>query len=389
MISKILRYQLITLFVITAAALVAFYFRDSLPDNFLSISSNKENADFLTYYFFSAVAIIGYYTGPWLFLALFIFALAYSFQMSKRNSIWDIFNFFTLLTGLLIFTYLLVPVFLGDGLGFLLKSLASTPILILVGLGCVAAFMVGAFRFNFLGTLTECRDLIEQFLLKRKLSTKSMIFGRWAELLRNKKHELLTETKQKVESFLKREESSTTRPLLLGPTGTEQAAVEEKSSEDNAQIITSESLKQEELPLEYNKENQETTASAKKLPRKKAPDSNDQNYFELVNCLKQSPHPHKVESPDDKYFDLIIARIEEKLNEFKIDGKILNILKGPVVDTFELELGAGVKVSKVTSSQEDLSLALYGAPIRIVYPMKDRHTVGIEVPRNPREIIYL
>src|SRR5690606_19220949 len=63
--------------------------------------------------------------------------------------------------------------------------------------------------------------------------------------------------------------------------------------------------------------------------------------------------------------------------------------KGPVVDTFELELGSGVKVSKVTGATEDLSLALYGAPIRIVYPMKGRTTIGIEVPRNPREIIYL
>ena len=60
-----------------------------------------------------------------------------------------------------------------------------------------------------------------------------------------------------------------------------------------------------------------------------------------------------------------------------------------VVDTFELELGAGVKVSKITSSAEDLSLALLGAPIRIVYPMKGRTTVGIEVPRNPRDIIFL
>ena len=67
----------------------------------------------------------------------------------------------------------------------------------------------------------------------------------------------------------------------------------------------------------------------------------------------------------------------------------LNILKGPVVDTFELELGSGVKVSKITSSAEDLSLALLGAPLRIVYPMKGRTTVGIEVPRNPRDIIFL
>lgn len=43
----------------------------------------------------------------------------------------------------------------------------------------------------------------------------------------------------------------------------------------------------------------------------------------------------------------------------------------------------------MTSLQEDLSLALFGAPIRMIYPLKGKQTVGIEVPRNPREIIYL
>ena len=113
------------------------------------------------------------------------------------------------------------------------------------------------------------------------------------------------------------------------------------------------------------------------------------NYFESVNLKPGKRSSIIASAPSNDYFQKIIDRIEEKLLEFKIDGKIINVLKGPVVDTFELELGSGVKVSKVTSSAEDLSLALYGAPIRIVYPMKGRTTVGIEVPRNPREVIYL
>ncbi len=60
-----------------------------------------------------------------------------------------------------------------------------------------------------------------------------------------------------------------------------------------------------------------------------------------------------------------------------------------MVDTFELELGPGVKVAGVTNRTDDLSLALMGAPIRMVYPMKGKSTIGIEVPRNPRDLIYL
>ncbi|MBT6326808.1 MAG: DUF87 domain-containing protein, partial [Bdellovibrionales bacterium] len=123
--------------------------------------------------------------------------------------------------------------------------------------------------------------------------------------------------------------------------------------------------------------------------RKKFITSNDNEYKKLVIDIANKSNKKQVPDPDESYFTDIITKIEEKLGQFKIDGCIINVLKGPVVDTFELELGTGVKVSKVTSSTEDLSLALYGAPIRVVYPMKGRTTVGIEVPRNPREIIFL
>ena len=118
---------------------------------------------------------------------------------------------------------------------------------------------------------------------------------------------------------------------------------------------------------------------------------NEKNYYSLVSSMSQKRKRDKNanKEPASRYFEDIINRIEEKLKEFKIDGEIVRVLKGPVVDTFELELGVGVKVSKVTRSEDDLSMALYGAPIRIVYPMIGKTTVGIEVPRQPRDVIFL
>jgi hypothetical protein len=126
--------------------------------------------------------------------------------------------------------------------------------------------------------------------------------------------------------------------------------------------------------------------SRSKFLTKKFKDSNYENIVDLFSSVRRRDFSNE---PSRSYFDDITTRIEEKLKDFKITGEIINILKGPVVDTFELELGPGVKVSKITSSAEDLSLALLGAPLRIVYPMKGRTTVGIEVPRNPRDIIFL
>lgn len=119
---------------------------------------------------------------------------------------------------------------------------------------------------------------------------------------------------------------------------------------------------------------------------------NSDNTFassELIDSLATQRTNKINNQPEHFYFDEIIRRLEEKMTEFKVDAKVINILKGPVVDTFEIELGAGVKVSRITSIQDDLSLALSGVPIRMVYPMKGRTTVGIEIPRNPREVIYL
>jgi DNA segregation ATPase FtsK/SpoIIIE, S-DNA-T family len=392
MIGKILKYQLLFLFIITAAALLAFYYKDSLPDNFLSISSHRSSTNFLTYYFFSAIAITGYYTGPWLFIPLVIFALAYTFQMTRRNSVWDVFNILTLLSSFLIFTYLLTPVFLGDGLSFLLKSVAPNLVLFLVGVVTFMAFIISAFRFNFWKTLREALQLSESFFAKHKIDTKKLIFERWIAILKNKKHALLTDTKQKVENYLKGEEKPATLVALPMPSNFTENT--ELKTEEHPPGAIPASTTQEELPLEYAEPPPPPAIVAKAelptLPKRKIRRAEeDGTYFDLISGMKKNPAAHKVEGPDEKYFELIIARIEEKLAEFNIEGKIINILKGPVVDTFELELGAGVKVSKVTSTQEDLSLALYGAPIRMVYPMKDRHTVGIEVPRNPREIIYL
>lgn len=109
---------------------------------------------------------------------------------------------------------------------------------------------------------------------------------------------------------------------------------------------------------------------------------------ELIKTIQQK-NPPRVVGPNQAYFEDLIARLEAKLAEFRIEAKVINILKGPVVDTFELELGSGVRVSKVTTIQDDLSLALSGAPIRMVYPLKGRTTIGVEIPRNPREVILL
>ncbi len=81
--------------------------------------------------------------------------------------------------------------------------------------------------------------------------------------------------------------------------------------------------------------------------------------------------------------------IENKLRFFEIEAKVISIIEGPVVDTYELKLGEDVKVSSVVNRCDDLSIAFKGKSVRIIYPMQGKSTVGLEVAKDPREIIHL
>lgn len=77
------------------------------------------------------------------------------------------------------------------------------------------------------------------------------------------------------------------------------------------------------------------------------------------------------------------ARIlQETLQSFNIDAKILNASQGPAVTRYELEPAAGVKVSKIVHLADDLALKLAATDIRIEAPIPGKAAVGIEVPNR-------
>jgi len=74
---------------------------------------------------------------------------------------------------------------------------------------------------------------------------------------------------------------------------------------------------------------------------------------------------------------------------FKIDGDVVRTYTGPVVTTFEFKPAPSVKVSKVLSLQDDLAMALKAQTIRIQAPIPGKDVVGIEVPNENVQTIYL
>ncbi|QOP43626.1 DNA translocase FtsK [Sulfurimonas sediminis] len=92
---------------------------------------------------------------------------------------------------------------------------------------------------------------------------------------------------------------------------------------------------------------------------------------------------------DEKELDDKIRYLIEKLAHFKIDGDVVRTYAGPVVSTFEFKPAANVKVSKILNLQDDLAMALSAETIRIQAPIPGKDVVGIEIPNESVDTIYL
>jgi S-DNA-T family DNA segregation ATPase FtsK/SpoIIIE len=103
----------------------------------------------------------------------------------------------------------------------------------------------------------------------------------------------------------------------------------------------------------------------------------------LANPPKKSKHINENE------IDRKIADLLEKLKRFKIDGDVVRTYSGPVVTTFEFKPAPHIKVSKISTLQDDLAMALKAKTIRIQAPVPGKDVVGIEVPNEAIDTIYL
>ncbi len=77
------------------------------------------------------------------------------------------------------------------------------------------------------------------------------------------------------------------------------------------------------------------------------------------------------------------------LKDFNIDGEVQKVIPGPVVTMFEFRPAPGVKVSKIANLTDDLALALKATSVRIEAPIPGKDSVGIEIPNDNRQTVYL
>ncbi len=99
--------------------------------------------------------------------------------------------------------------------------------------------------------------------------------------------------------------------------------------------------------------------------------------------------PKKKAEINEAEIDKKIKILIEKLKQFKIEGDVVRYYVGPVVTTFEFKPLPHIKVSKILALQDDLAMALKAKSIRIQAPIPGKDVVGIEIPNEKQETIYL
>jgi S-DNA-T family DNA segregation ATPase FtsK/SpoIIIE len=98
------------------------------------------------------------------------------------------------------------------------------------------------------------------------------------------------------------------------------------------------------------------------------------------------PDPSII-SADDDHLKAQSQLLENKLEDFGVNGSVTAILPGPVITTFEYKPAPGIKINKIVNLSDDLALALKAISIRIVAPIPGKSVIGIEIPNKNREMV--
>lgn len=221
---------------------------------------------------------------------------------------------------------------------------------------------------------------------------------RFLELLKEAFTQFNTQRKEKVHRPKKLEVESINQEKLIARELLEEVAVTSEQVEtfyEHPPIVLD-----EQIPVEV-----EASQDAQETHVKNQPVAAEMNVFEAGEELDVAMHQDdtyvfpsiqllkKGEGSSQKTSSRAslsnAKKLEDTLLSFGVEAKVTQINKGPTVTRYELQPKQGVKVSKIVNLADDIALNLAASGIRIEAPIPGKAAVGIEVPNDTSEMVYL
>ena len=144
---------------------------------------------------------------------------------------------------------------------------------------------------------------------------------------------------------------------------------------DNKVIITN-----HEDAHNIGKNNLDNTISIDVINKQSEIKSNSNYKLPNLDILNPIKKEKKVNTSD--FLSKTKIALEKVLADFQIHGKVVEIHEGPTVTQFEVEIASGTKVSRITSINKEIALALAAKDVRIQAPIPGKSTVGVEIPNR-------
>jgi len=165
----------------------------------------------------------------------------------------------------------------------------------------------------------------------------------------------------------------------------------ENKKKEQREYIPPPIVMKQEAPAE------EPAPGAAKRPKKKvAPPERQLDFPELKPDGYQLPPIDLLDEPeggpvkiDKETLEANSLILQNKLADFGVEGEVVAVKPGPVITMYEFKPASGVKVRRIVTLADDLSMALRALSIRILAPIPGESVVGIEIPNPRREKVFL